>query len=688
MRISIKLLSIALLGIGAIAVLILFEHYTKSFFHKKNMFLTLINEIKQEEMQLDYEILKTSFFLYQNYDAITKSQQRLQRLLTRLQTANLFEYDFETLTALERYETELKKKLENIERFKTLNASIKNSSIYLATLLQKLPDLIYGNTKYEKLIEGIISEIFIMKNSLDDDFIDSIAKKFYRLQRYRLFSSTAKKFHKVFSAHVQIFLREFPSYKSTLLAILNAPTRSKLTLFQNLVNKKIYQKTTAISYLFYLIIAFYIFALFMLLYFIYRLDKENDELKRLQQKLNLAAITDDLTNLYNRRAFKKDNKKTKHPFFAIVNINGFKHYNDFYGNQLGDHILRETARRLKSIVPHHLQAKFYRIGGDDFGILIDEDIPIDEKSFAQKIIDHFSKEKIVFKSVDLYISVSIGMSRKRPLLETADMALKYVKKHSNLNYFLYDENLGFFQEVKENIKRSKLLKEAVQEQSIIPHFQPIVHTKTGQIVKYEALARIKNAKGVYESIYKYLPIAKEIKLYDDITKQIIQKSFDLDYKAKKSISINLSMKDIENPKLLSFLGELFQKYPGISKQLTFEILESETLKDYHLVQDFISIIKAQGCKVAIDDFGSGYSNFAHIFNLNIDYIKIDGSLIKNIAQDRNARLVVSTIHFLAQKAGIETIAEFVHSKEVFEVIQEIGITYAQGYYLGEPSPMF
>ena len=688
MKISFKLLIVAALGLGAIGALILFEAQTKSFFQKKNTFLTLLNELKQEEMQLDYEVLKTSFFLYQNYDSISRSEQRLRQLLQRLKTSGFFEFKKEDLELLKKYETELKKKFEHIEEFKTHNASIKNSTIYLATLLQKLPDVVHGRPDYEKLVEGIISEIFIMKNSLDDDFIVSIRKNFQKLQRYRFSEKPSQQFQQAFTAHVKIFLENFPKYKNTLLAILNAPTKNLLKLFQNSVNKNIYQKMERISYIFYFIIAFYIVSLLLLLYFIYRLDKEIDELKRLQGELNLAAITDDLTKLYNRRAFKKDVREVRKPFFAIVNINGFKHYNDFYGNQMGDHILRETARRLQKIIPHHLQAKFYRIGGDDFGILIDEELPIDERTFAKNIVDHFSKNKIVFKSIDLFISVSVGMTRKRPLLETADMALKYVKKHSNLNFFLYDEKLGFFQEVRENIRRSKTLKEAIEQQSIIPYFQPIVHIPTGQIVKYEALARIKNAKGVYESIYKYLPIAKEIKLYDDITKQIIQKSFDLAYKTKKAISINLSMNDIENPRLLSFLGTMFDKYPGISKRLTFEILESETLKDYNTVRDFISIIKGQGCKVAIDDFGSGYSNFAHIFNLNVDYIKIDGSLIENLPTDKNARLVVSTIQFLAKKAGIETIAEFVHSKEVFDIVKELGITYAQGYYLGEPSPMF
>ena len=317
--------------------------------------------------------------------------------------------------------------------------------------------------------------------------------------------------------------------------------------------------------------------------------------------------------------------------------------------------------------------------------MIEEEFLIDEKAFAQNIFDHFNQKKIVFKSVELYVSVSIGMSRKRPLLETTDMTLKYVKKHK-LSYFVYSDSLGLFKQIKENIKKSKILKNAIDNHQILPYYQPIIETKTAKIVKYEALARLKREEGYYESIYPYLEIAKELRLYEDITKSIIQKSFEEASKQKKAVSINISMKDIENPKMLKFFGKMFNQYPDIARLITFEILESETLKDYEAVKNFINIIRAQGCKVAIDDFGSGYSNFAHIFNLNIDYIKIDGSLIKSIDKDESAKQIIAAIVFLAKKAKIETIAEFVHSREIFLSVKELGIDYAQGYYIAEPSP--
>ncbi len=676
----IKIASLVAIGTIAILFLLFFQNYTRSFFEQKSRFYQEINELRQQELTLNYEILKTSFFLYEDYDKITSVQQKLRTISDRLPLilpASEYPRIANIVTA---YRNNLAQKLDLIERFKTLNASIKNSTIYLATLLQRIPSNIPVTQK--KFIIKIISDIFLIKNSLDPDFLRAITLYMQKLKK----SIVAKEnFFKVFEAHINIFVNNFPTYKQTLIQILDAKTLEHLETIEELFKEKNDKELQKLSYIFIALILFYILAIALIIFLIIKIDRENRLLKSLQKELEIKALTDDLTKLYNRKAFKRDVRKIKKPFFAIVNINGFKHYNDFYGTATGDHILRQVAKELKIAVPKHYNAKFYRIGGDDFGILIEEEFPIDEKAFAQNIFDHFNQKKIVFKSVELYVSVSIGMSRKRPLLETTDMTLKYVKKHK-LSYFVYSDSLGLFKQIKENIKKSKILKNAIDNHQILPYYQPIIETKTAKIVKYEALARLKREEGYYESIYPYLEIAKELRLYEDITKSIIQKSFEEASKQKKAVSINISMKDIENPKMLKFFGKMFNQYPDIARLITFEILESETLKDYEAVKNFINIIRAQGCKVAIDDFGSGYSNFAHIFNLNIDYIKIDGSLIKSIDKDESAKQIIAAIVFLAKKAKIETIAEFVHSREIFLSVKELGIDYAQGYYIAEPSP--
>ncbi|MCV6625026.1 MAG: EAL domain-containing protein, partial [Cellvibrionaceae bacterium] len=152
-------------------------------------------------------------------------------------------------------------------------------------------------------------------------------------------------------------------------------------------------------------------------------------------------------------------------------------------------------------------------------------------------------------------------------------------------------------------------------------------------------------------------------------------------------SINMSILDAANDETISALEQQLSKYPGLGQRLIIEIVEEEGIENHEQIADFISRLKDWGCKIAIDDFGTGYSNFDYLMKLNVDYIKIDGSIIHNIHEDNNAELVSDLIVKFAKQLNIKTIAEYVHSKEVFEKVKEMGIDYSQGYFIGRPEPM-
>ena len=148
-------------------------------------------------------------------------------------------------------------------------------------------------------------------------------------------------------------------------------------------------------------------------------------------------------------------------------------------------------------------------------------------------------------------------------------------------------------------------------------------------------------------------------------------------------SINLSVMDIAEPQILDYIVMMLQRY-SIGSRVVFEIVESEYIENFNIVTSFIDEVKKYGCKIAIDDFGTGYSNFEYLIKLKADYLKIDGSLIKNINTDYNAFLVVSTIVEFSKKLNMQTIAEFVENEEVFKIVQQLGIDYSQGYYFSTP----
>ncbi len=670
------------LGMIGIALFWFFQLYSQHYFQTRTQLSSWIDGMLHKEMRLNYEVLKTSFFLYQNYDELSSIQKQLQEGLQKATSLPLITQDKELHSLYRRYEKLLLHKLQKIEEFKQTNATIKNSVTYLLRMLQKIPPKYLKNKKIATAILRLEGNILLAKNGLDTDFLDPIKKEIRLLSPYVVRHDPSDYLFRLLS-HAKLFLRHFPSYLSTLNTITHLQTFTTLKSLQNHLERYFASQGHRLKELFYLLLFFYFLSILAILYFLHRLYQENRTLKTLQAKLQHYAITDDLTGLLNRRAYKQDIRHIASPFFAIVDINRFKQYNDFYGNKVGDHILRQSAKILQKALPLHYEAKFYRLGADEFGILIEEKIPIDEKLFASTITEAFNKEKITFKNIELLVTVSVGMTRKRPLLETADMALRSIKERRHRNYAIYTKELGSFEQIKENIYKSKTLKEAVQKDQIVPFFQSIIHNDTGAIAKYESLARIRD-KDRYETIYPYLELAKEMGLYPQITKAMLRKSFQALQKLQKPISINISMNDIENPDILKALGEFLKENKKVAPFLTFEILESETLNDYKVVKDFISIIKGQGCQVAIDDFGSGYSNFAHIFNMDIDYIKIDGSLIQQLPTSQNARRVVRAIHTLAKESGIQTIAEFVSSAAIFEEVKKIGIDYSQGYFFEKP----
>ena len=184
----------------------------------------------------------------------------------------------------------------------------------------------------------------------------------------------------------------------------------------------------------------------------------------------------------------------------------------------------------------------------------------------------------------------------------------------------------------------------------------------------------------------FLDVAKANRIYHKITKAVLQNTLNVASKYSIPCSLNISFSDIDDELTMQMFFDALDKYKH-NNLITIELLETEDFLNYKAVYDFCVKVRSYGLKVALDDFGSGYSNFAHILNLPVDFIKIDASLISNISTDKNARLMVETIVELAHKLNVETIAEFVSTEEILVVIKEIGIDYAQGFHMGKPEPI-
>jgi len=198
------------------------------------------------------------------------------------------------------------------------------------------------------------------------------------------------------------------------------------------------------------------------------------------------------------------------------------------------------------------------------------------------------------------------------------------------------------------------------------------------------LIRLIDEDGSVLSPYLFLEHAKKSKLYDTLTQIMVAKTFDVFETLEFEFSINLTLQDIQCTETRDFLYTTLQN-SKVAKRAVFEIVESEGIENFEEVALFIRRLKSYGCKIAIDDFGTGYSNFSYLSKLDVDYIKIDGSLIKNINSDEDHLLTVESILFFAHKKGIKTIAEFVEDEKTFTKLVDLGVTYTQGYLFSIPS---
>lgn len=420
-------------------------------------------------------------------------------------------------------------------------------------------------------------------------------------------------------------------------------------------------------------------------------------LHELNKKL-LESKYDALTNLPNRRKLLSDLDEIDSAFnIVVLNIDSFKEVNTFYGHKIADQLLFAVGSELVQHAKTMKNATVYKLPVDEYVILIKSSCSSEEVS---ECIDNLSRtlNKKVFSVADQQISLNVTMGiagsqitneyfdEKKDVMSHADMALKLAKKLRK-NYLYYDESFNIKESYENNLLWIKRLRDALADDRVVPFYQPIVNAKTLKVEKYEALVRIIEENGTVIPPIQFLEISKKVRLYHQITMVMIDKVFEEMFRHPTlQCSINLSIEDIHDTSMNAYIIDKI-KHCDYSDRIIFEILESEGIENYETISEFIAEIKKYGVKVAIDDFGAGYSNFVYITKLDIDYIKIDGSIIKNIDTDITSQIITKTIIDFASQLNIKTVAEFVHSQSIHDYLQELSLTNLQGYYFGEPSPV-
>lgn len=404
-------------------------------------------------------------------------------------------------------------------------------------------------------------------------------------------------------------------------------------------------------------------------------------------KLQSQLYKDSLTGLPNRLKLLEDIALTQASKLVVMNIDGFKEINTIYGENIGDLTLQKMAKEIKGALnTRHL--KVYKLSADEFAIMAGEEISINHFKEDVALLSHYLNhiklscdEHIISVRLSLGAAISELHHSQRPLISMADMALKEAKRRMR-PYLFYHDMSQVDEDLEKNYELVQLIEKSINEDKVSCCYQGIVNAKTGQIEKYETLMRLEeNGKKI--SPERFVSIAKRTRFYPLLTQKVVQEAIMTFMPRQESVSLNLSIDDIMDDKTYFFILDLLRNCE-CAERIVFELLESEEIEFNERVLDFTTQVKKLGAKIAIDDFGSGYSNYAYLMQLGVDIIKIDASLIKHLDSDENSRLITQSIIDIAHALGMEVIAEYVHCEAIKEIVMEMGIDHMQGYYLHQP----
>jgi diguanylate cyclase (GGDEF)-like protein/PAS domain S-box-containing protein len=425
--------------------------------------------------------------------------------------------------------------------------------------------------------------------------------------------------------------------------------------------------------------------------------------QNLYQKIAYQAAYDDLTGLLNRREFnqkleysvQKAHKYHTESVLCYLDLDRFKIVNDTAGHLVGDRLLSELAQLLKGMI--RKEDTLGRLGGDEFGLLLEGCSISEAELVCEQLIRAINNYRLQWKTVEFDVGVSVGMvgignnaADAPELLSRADLACYqaknlgrgrvYIVENDDQQLDLQQTQMSHVANVSQAIKENRfyLVKQLIKPMT--DHHEQRDH--------YELLLRLKDREGNLITPEEFIPVAERYGVITIVDRWVLEaalESYPQYFAAKNDlVSINLSGASINDERFTTFALDLIKQSEVPGDCLCFEITETAAIAQMNHAQKFMLTMKELGVKFALDDFGSGLSSFSYLKNLPIDYLKIDGSLVKAIPNEEYDRAIVTSINEVAHLMGIKTIAEFVETDQILEHIAQISIDYAQGYITGKP----
>lgn len=425
--------------------------------------------------------------------------------------------------------------------------------------------------------------------------------------------------------------------------------------------------------------AFLLMSLFLLVFLAYKYYRIHKDL-----------IIDKLTSVYKKQYLEEffNNKRVDNYHVMLIDIDEFKEINTKFGYEHGDIVLKQFTEILVATLPS--EAIVVRIGGTEFLVVSPKEAGSVEEQ-AQAVFEVLKEKKYLINNEVQHLTVSMSamcvpeetmfIQNIERLLDEKLLEVKSKGKnglgilgHTQLNEIRYS-NIDY-------------IREALDQERLLCLYQPIYETQTKQIVKYEALVRLIDNDDPKKLItpYYFMDVIKGTSQYIKMSKLVLKDIFStLQTYEDVEISVNLDLDDLDNADMMKLITHNLYENRGVANRVTFEILEAHEIKDYGKVMFYLQQLKAFGSKIALDDFGSGYASYSYLIRLDIDILKIDGSIISELKHSpERARSVLRSIQELAAIFQYELVAERVSDEDIYEMLKELDIQYVQGYYLGKP----
>ncbi len=417
-----------------------------------------------------------------------------------------------------------------------------------------------------------------------------------------------------------------------------------------------------------------------------------------ESRLVWLADHDPLTRLFNRRRFNDDFARVldqaqrfgHRGALLFMDLDQFKDVNDLSGHQVGDVMLQRVADQLGKLA--HPSDIIARLGGDEFALVLPECTESAALACAERIQAAVRSVQVRERGRVHRVTASVGIAlfpdqelEPQELLANADLAMFQAKEKGPGRWHLFSASDRAREQVDARVTWRDKIAEGLRDERFELHFQPIVHIATGTIDHWEALLRLRDARGVLVYPDRFIPVAEKTGQILAIDHWVVAHAVGLlGSDARLRLAVNLSGAALDDPSLLPAIEQLLGEHRVDPRRLTFEVTETVAVASIARATDLMRGFQALGCRFALDDFGSGYASYAYLRRLPVDDVKIDGVFIRDLNSNREDRIFVKAITDMAHGMGKQVTAEFVENAGIYRVLGDLGVDCAQGHYLGRP----